>query len=260
MSAVVIRLPKVALDAVVTAHEILGPGVKKLVVLAEQIAKTAVPGQFVQLKIKDGEPLLRRPLSIASVDADAGTVDLIYRVVGKGTQVLADVEKGAVVNCLGPLGKGFDLSCKSPLLVGGGMGIAPLLFLAERLERKPSILMGGRNQSEMFWPTLYKGKVKEVFITTDDGSIGTKGFTVGLLPELLASGAYDRVVVCGPEIMMKAAAAIAATYHIPCQVSLEKHMACGLGACLSCTCESKDGKKRKKVCQDGPVFWAQEVF
>ena len=256
----VIRLPKIAVDAVVTAHEILGPGVKKLVVKAPAIAGQAAPGQFVQLKIREGEPLLRRPLSIASVDPVAGTVDLIYRIVGKGTKVLADLPAGAVVNCLGPLGHGFSLECKAPLLVGGGMGIAPLLFLAERFAKKAAILMGGRNQEEMFWPALYENKVQEIFVTTDDGSLGKQGFTVSLLPELLASGRYDRVFVCGPEIMMAAAAKIAAEYAVPCQVSMEKHMACGLGACLSCTCASKDGTKRKMVCQDGPVFWAQEVL
>lgn len=259
MSAVVIHLPKVAVDAVILRHETLAKDMKKLVVAAAEIAAQAAPGQFIQLKIKDGEPLLRRPISIAAVDAVAGTMDLIYRVVGKGTKALAELPAGAVVNCLGPLGHGFDLDCQSPLLVGGGMGIAPLIFLAESFAGKASILMGGRNKDEMFWPALYEGSVQKIHITTDDGSVGSKGFTVDVLPQLLATGKFDRVMVCGPEIMMKAAAKIAAEYKIPCQVSLEKHMACGLGACLSCTCAGSDGK-RKKVCQDGPVFWAQEVF
>ncbi len=107
--------------------------------------------------------------------------------------------------------------------------------------------MGGRNKDEMFWPALYEGSVQKIHITTDDGSVGSKGFTVDVLPQLLATGKFDRVMVCGPEIMMKAAAKIAAEYKIPCQVSLEKHMACGLGACLSCTCAGSDGKRKKSM-------------
>ncbi len=139
-------MPKVAVDAVILRHETLAKDMKKLVVAAAAIAAQAAPGQFVQLKIKEGEPLLRRPISIAAVDAAAGTLDLIYRVVGKGTKALADLPAGAVVNCLGPLGHGFDLTCQSPLLVGGGMGIAPLIFLAETFAGQSLDLNGGQKQ------------------------------------------------------------------------------------------------------------------
>ena len=122
---------------------------------------------------------------------------------------MAALQPADPINCLGPLGHGFSLTAKKPLLVGGGMGIAPLLFLAKTFAGKASILMGGRNAEEMFWPELYQGLVQDVFITTDDGSMGTKGFTVTLLPALLQKGAYDRIFVCGPEIMMRGVAGIA---------------------------------------------------
>lgn len=254
-------MPKVAIDALIVANNQITADVKEVVVWAPLIAETAVPGQFIHLKVADGEPLLRRPISIAGVDTVKGTIRLIYRVLGKGTMHLATLAKEDKVNCLGPLGKGFDLGCKRPLLIGGGMGIAPLIFLAQRLDpQNTTVLMGGRNKAEMFWPSLYKELVKDIHITTDDGSLGTKGFTVDLLPSLLKEKQYDRIFVCGPQIMMEAIARLAQKHQIPCQVSLEKHMACGIGACLSCTCASNHDGKRKKVCTDGPVFWAEEVL
>ena len=146
-----------------------------------------------------------------------------------------------------------------PLLVGGGMGLSPLLFCAGVMGEKADVLMGGRCAREMFWETLFRPHVLNTYITTDDGSLGVKGFTVSLLPELLAGGGYDAVIVCGPEIMMQRTARLAKEAGIPCQVSLERRMACGLGACLSCSIDATDGT-RKKVCKDGPVFWAEEVF
>ncbi len=252
-------LPKVAVDAKIILQEELGNAVWKMVLACPEIAATAQPGMFVQLRVERGNLLLRRPISLADVNLTEGTLTLIYRLVGKGTKALADCQVGASVNVLGPLGHGFDTTAKKPLLVGGGMGIAPLLFLAKSFAGKSDILMGGRNKAEMFWPGIYRDLVHEIFVTTDDGSMGTKGFTVTKLPELLASHAYDCVMVCGPEIMMRGVAKITAEAKIPCQVSLEKRMACGLGACLSCSIDTNFGE-RKKVCKDGPVFWAKEVF
>lgn len=254
-------MPKVAIDAKILDNKQLSADVKELIVYAPQIAEQVMPGQFVQVKVAEGEPLLRRPISIASADAAKGTLSLIYRIIGKGTARLAELKVNDEVNCLGPLGNGFDLTCKRPLLVGGGMGIAPLIFLAQQLRSETKeILMGGRNKDELFWQSMYENIVDAIHITTDDGSLGTKGFTITLLPKLLKQNVYDRIFVCGPEIMMESVAKIAKAHDIPCQVSLEKHMACGIGACLSCTCESKNGGKRKKVCTDGPVFWAGEVL
>ena len=135
---------------------------------------------------------------------------------------------------------------------------APLLFLAEGFgEGNTDILMGGRSAEELFWTKLYESLSKNIYLTTDDGSVGTKGTVMALLPQLLKEGGYDCVYVCGPVPMMRAVANACLEAGVKCQVSLEKYMACGLGACLSCACEGIG--KRIKVCKDGPVFWAEEV-
>lgn len=251
-------MPKYAIDGEIVTNEFISEGVKEVVVFVPEIARQAKAGQFVHLKIAQTE-LLRRPISIS--DVKDGNLHLIYRIVGKGTNTLSTLKKGDLVNCLGPLGNGFDLNCHRPLLVGGGMGIAPLIYLAKQFNpQNTSILLGGKNKKEMFWQSRFENLAQKVHITTDDGSVGVKGFTVDLLPELIKQYEYDCIYVCGPHIMMEGIAKIAKQSNIPCQVSLEKYMACGIGACLSCTCESKNGGKRKKVCTDGPVFWAEEVL
>ena len=250
---------KIALDTEILAHEELIPGVYRLVVAAPDIASRALPGQFVQVKVTGENILLRRPISLHDVDKDRGTLTLVYREIGAGTKALAAKKRGDAVNCLGPLGHGFELNFNRPLLVGGGMGIAPLLFLAKYYGKKCDILMGGKNAREMFWTEIFRPIVKEIFMTTDDGSIGRSGLAVSVLSEVLPYGGYDGVITCGPEPMMIATYELALALHLPCQVSLEKRMACGLGACLSCSIATTKGQ-RKKVCTDGPVFWAEEVF
>ena len=237
----------------------MGPNVKKIVFCSEW-AKEFKPGQFVHVRIgKSCDPLLRRPISISDVDVIQHTVTLIYRIVGKGTALLAQCAEGDVLDCMGPLGNGFVPQGTRPLLVGGGMGLAPLIYLARSLSAySPEVLMGGRTREELFWPEMYKTFCREIHITTDDGSVGAKGTVLDLLPKLLTKK-YDMIYTCGPQPMMKSVAAFAKEHHIPCQISLEKYMACGIGACLSCTCAAKDGKRRK-VCTDGPVFWAEEVL
>ena len=166
---------------------------------------------------------------------------------------------GQRINLLGPLGHGFTLDAKKGLLVGGGVGLAPLHFLAESAPLHTlDALIGGRSKAEVFWEALFKNNTQSQYVTTDDGSYGTKGTVNALLPQLLATGTYDRVYVCGPSPMMKAVAAVVEQYNIPCQVSLEKYMGCGLGACLSCSCAGHNGK-RMKICKDGPVFDSREV-
>ena len=242
----------------ILAQKQLNANTKLMEILAPEIAATAAPGQFVNVKlVKHVEPLLRRPFGVADLDREKGTFTIIYRIIGKGTQLLADAEAGDELSIVGPLGHGFDLSAKKPLLVGGGTGLAPLHFLALGFGKGVTdVLMGGRTATELFWTELYGNVSGQTFITTDDGSLGTKGTVMALLPQLLTQG-YDCVYVCGPVPMMKAVAAACAEANVKCQVSLEKYMACGLGACLSCACEGVG--KRLKVCKDGPVFWAEEV-
>jgi dihydroorotate dehydrogenase electron transfer subunit len=251
---------KTCATARVIEHSLIAGDVWKMVVAVPEIAGITKPGQFVHIRLTDAlDPLLRRPISIADCDAAAGTLTLIYRVVGRGTALMTKFQPGDSLNCMGPLGNGFDLTASRPLLVGGGMGLAPLLLLARAFCSCPAtILMGGRNKEELFWPDLYAGVCRNIHITSDDGSVGHHGFTVDLLPELLKQEKFDAIYACGPHAMLKGVAAIAAQAGISCQVSLEDYMACGVGACLSCTCASTGGK-RHKVCTDGPVFPAGEV-
>ena len=246
--------------AKVLAQQQMNDDVYRMVLSAPELAAVIKPGQFLQLKTgRQIDPLLRRPISIADADASKGELQLVYRVLGEGTKYLAGLSAGAEVDLLGPLGNGFTLQGNRPLLVGGGMGIAPLLYLVKAFCPTPTdVLLAGRESKELFWTSLFAESCHAVHVTTDDGSMGRKGNALALLPELLASGEYDIVYTCGPDPMMKAVAAEAARHNLPCQVSLERYMACGIGACLSCSCAAKDGSRRK-VCSDGPVFWAEEV-
>lgn len=235
--------------------------VKQLTFQSPEIAAQALPGQFIHIRVADSyQPLLRRALSIADIDRNAGLVTVIYRIVGSGTACLAKLPAGTFIDCLGPLGHGFTVDCKHPLLVGGGMGLAPLVFLARTLCPNPvEILMGGRTRQEMFWTDIFSKLCQNIHITTDDGTLGSRGITLDILPELLDKGNYDMIYTCGPRPMMEGVAGLAGRLNIPCQVSLEEHMACGIGACLSCTCAANDDTRRK-ICSDGPVFWAEEVL
>lgn len=249
-------LPKTNILADVLEHRALNSDMWFIRLFAPTIARQAIPGQFVEVSIPGGAFILRRPLGVAEVLQDSEIV-LVYRAVGAGTKALTTAKIGDKVSLVGPLGKGFSRFLSNPLLVGGGVGLSPLLFYAQQ-EKPVSVLMGGRTHEELFWKELYKAYSDEIFITTDDGSLGVKGFVTTLLPDLLASGKYDFVIVCGPNVMMRSVADIAKDYNIPCEVSLERRMACGLGACLSCSVDTING--RKKVCKDGPVFRAEEVF
>lgn len=252
-------LPKALENVTVIENSEVIPGVRKIVLHAPQISIQAMPGQFVHLKILSGnDPLLRRPFSIAAVNQNDEFLVIYYRVTGRGTEHMTKLGQGDVLNCLGPLGSGFKLVGEKPLLIGGGMGIAPLVFLAERLCPRPShVVLGGRTKSELFWYDLFKNTCKQVSVATNDGSLGVCGTVINALPNL-TDGNIDMIYACGPKSMLKSIAEYAAAAGLPCQVSLEEHMACGLGACLSCTCQTTDGT-RKKVCSDGPVFWAEEV-
>ena len=255
MWAAVMVLPKMLVDAKITEQKMLADGVYLMKLNAPEIAKEAKPGNFLQVKAAKGTVLLRRPLGVA--EAENGKISLIYRKTGKGTAELSELQAGETVNLLGNLGNHFNLNLKNPLLVGGGMGLSPLLFYAKYV-KNASVLIGAKHSGELFWENLFKPFAKEIFIATEDGSRGEKGFNVVLLPKLLEKGEYDGVIACGPDPMMRRAVEIAAKANCPVEVSLERRMGCGLGACLSCAIDTKSG--RKKVCKDGPVFKGEEVF
>ena len=228
---------------------------------APKQAAEAQVGQFCNVRVTNGTaPLLRRPISYAGFDAEKGTITLLYRVVGAGTRSMTTLKEGDVLDCLGPLGTPFTTS-KNMLLVGGGVGIAPMLCIASHLKEgeNAQVILGFRNQTETFWADLFKDTPVQVHITTDDGSVGTKGFPTAIMPELIGANDFSSVMTWGPTPMMKGVAAVAAEQGVPCQVSLEERMGCGTGGCLGCGCDGANNK-RYKVCKDGPVFPAEEVF
>ena len=209
-------------------------------------------GQFVEVEVKGcREVLLRRPISIHDVDPSANTITLLIQIVGKGTRQLSTLKVGDTLNLVYPLGHGFSVQGTSPLLVGGGAGIAPLLYLAKCYKDKdvaPTILLGGRTKELIPVREAFESYGK-VLYATEDGSLGEKGLVT---QHSLFSADYDRICTCGPTPMMKAVGRYAVEKGIPCEVSLENMMACGIGACLCCVTDTVDG--HKCVCKEGPVF------
>ena len=215
-----------------------------------------LPGQFAEVRIeKSFSTYLRRPFSIHDVDYKLNTISFLVKQLGEGTGKLGKLTTGENVNIVYPLGNGFSLPAgNNVLLVGGGCGVAPLLMLAKYLHEKGikiTTLIGGRSTDDILQPEEYR-RFGEVMITTDDGSLGEKGMVTehSLFCGVLTD--YSHIYTCGPEPMMKAIATIATAQGIPCQVSLENTMACGIGVCLCCVVETLDGNKC--VCTEGPVF------
>ncbi len=254
------RVKKFVEMATIVENTAIIPEVWKMVFKAPKTAREAKAGQFVNVHRDGGQTFLRRPFGIVDADVDAGTVTIIYRLVGIGTEEMKDLRPGDVINVEGPLGDGiFTTTPGKVLLAGGGVGLAPLIFLAKQLDH-PIVLVAGKTAAETFWTEFFEPYAEEIYVTTDDGSKGIKGFAVDALPTIFSQHAIDRVSVCGPTMMMKTIAEGSAKAGIDCEVSMEKRMACGIGVCLGCTFESKRDGKRYKVCTDGPVFPAKEVF
>ena len=222
---------------------------------AERPLPEILPGQFVQVRV-DGSPstYLRRPISIHDVDYQRNEIMLLVQQVGEGTRHLAAAEKGAAINMVLPLGNGFSFPEKGEkcLLVGGGIGIAPLYYLAKVMgekEIRPTLLLGGKSASDLIRLADYR-QLGETFVTTEDGSLGEKGFVT--MHSIWQKQSFDKIYVCGPKPMMKAVAKLAAEKNVWCEVSLENLMACGLGACLCCVEDTVEG--HVCVCKEGPVF------
>lgn len=224
------------------------------------------PGQFVHIVPDlDNGPLLRRPLSLYDVDKKLGSITLLYKVVGKGTSLLTRVRSKDYVDVMGPLGRGFSLPgpAKRVLLVGGGVGIAPLVYLARVLKENNcnvKVLHGTGNRKEL----VALDKLRQIGVdflpATMDGSAGYKGWVTDLLAEKINPENIDFIYTCGPEPMMAVVAEFAQKYNIPGEVSLEEHMACGVGACLGCARKLRaEDEHFVKVCKDGPVFSIKEV-
>ena len=241
-------------------HDLVGPAVWRMQMELPRIAKAAAPGQFIHIKIGDASHLLRRPISIAGTDPGRGLLTIYYRVVGVGTKWLATLHVGDVVDCAGPLGRAFSETAGHTVAVGGGVGIAPMLFAAQKApEGQMSVVIGGRDEKEVFWKDAFPKTLRELIVMTDDGSYGEKGFTTDALPELLKKGDVRKVITCGPAVMMRKVAELAEAAGIFCEVSLERRMGCGTGGCLACVADKVDGSGHVKVCKDGPVFDSREV-
>ena len=262
-------MPLYDLPIEVTSHERITESIVLLSFAAPQISHVASPGQFVMLKCGEGnDPLLRRPFSIHQTSSD-GTIRILLRVVGKGTHILSQLLPGNRVRMLGPLGNGFDLSrtetTQQLILVGGGMGVAPLLYLAERLTLlgmidKTSVILGARHQGELLCLTGFKNLGFSVQCITDDGSSGEQGFVTDLLRRSLENRPEAIVFSCGPVAMLKQVSRLCDQFETACQVSLETHMACGISACLGCAVPAANTtRKYVHVCKNGPVFDSREI-
>ena len=222
---------------------------------SERALPDIAPGQFVQVRV-DSSPstYLRRPISIHDMDYQQNEISLLVQQVGEGTRHLAMAELGVIINMVLPLGNGFSLPEKGEnvLLVGGGIGIAPLYYFGKVLNEKgirPTLVLGGKSEKDLLRLADYQ-QLGETFVTTEDGSLGEKGFVTQ--HSVWQKQSFDKIYVCGPKPMMKAVAKLAAEKGVWCEVSLENLMACGLGACLCCFEDTTDG--HVCVCKEGPVF------
>ncbi len=250
-------MKKYIADFVVAENKTIGSSYFSLLLKSPEALPEILPGQFVEVEVPDNKAvLLRRPISIHDVDSAARTITLLVQIVGKGTRTLSQLQPGRTLSLVFPLGNGFALEGCNPLLVGGGAGIAPLLYTAKKYTEKgirPTILLGGRT-AELIPTREAFGPYGDVHFATEDGSLGEKG----LVTQHTAFGqSHDAILTCGPTPMMKAVARYALQNGIRCQVSLENTMACGVGACLCCVTKTDHG--HRCVCKDGPVFSATDM-
>lgn len=252
-------------NAVVISQEMIAEGIFSMW-LRTEAAETAKPGQFISMYTNDGTKLLPRPISICEIDKAEGALRVVYRVTGEntGTKQFSEAKAGDTIPVIGPLGNGFPLEKaegKKAFLMGGGIGVPPILELSKQLKNcEKQIVMGYRDEN-----TFLKNQFEEngsVYISTEDGSVGTKGNVMDAIRENGLSA--DIIYACGPTPMLRAIKNYAEENGIECYISLEERMACGIGACLACVCKSKEkdhhtNVNNKRICKDGPVFLSTEV-
>ncbi len=252
--------------AKILTHTPIGKSYYRLVLRAPDAARTALPGQFVMLRVSENmDPLLARPFGISSIISKT-SVEIIYRVAGRGTMLLSQIEPGHSLDMLGPLGRGFPLPEKGimPVLVAGGSGFPPLHFLSTRTGSHAHLFIGARNR-ECLPPAgilkSFRENVAKVHIATEDGSMGKRGMSTDLLRDFLDTAekkGYSALFACGPRPMLEAVGRLASEHAVPCYVSVEERMACGVGACMGCSIPMKGGGYQR-ACKDGPVFEAGEI-
>lgn len=246
-------------SAIIIRQEEIADDIYSMWLKTDEIAKNAKAGQFVSVYSQDGSRILPRPISICEIDKKDGSIRLVYRVAGKGTEEFSHLTAGKIIDIMGPLGNGFPKKTKKAFLIGGGIGIPPMLQLAKELDCEKQMVLGYKD--ELFLTEEFE-EFGEVYIATEDGSMGTKGTVLDAIRvnELEA----DMIYACGPKPMLKALKEYAKEKDIECWISMEERMACGIGACLACVCQSthKDGHTNvdnKRICKEGPVFLAEEV-
>ncbi|MCD6451699.1 MAG: dihydroorotate dehydrogenase electron transfer subunit [Acidobacteria bacterium] len=248
----------------------LSPGYHRLAFYAPEIAEVSSPGQFLLIRGWSGyDPFLPRPMSINELHYEKGKpsgVRILFRVVGRGTKLFSLLSPGDEVSLRGPLGNGFPLLGEGKaMLVAGGIGVSPLLFLANKLKGAgvdAELLIGGKGREDLLLLSSFENLGVKVEITTEDGTQGRKGVVTELLEERLSQGERGTIYACGPEGMLKEVARLSLRYGCEAYLSLERRMACGIGACLGCAIPIKREGKREmvRVCKEGPVFPAGEVI
>lgn len=252
-------------NALVVSQESIGQDIYSMWI-ATEAAQTAQPGQFISMYSNDGSRLLPRPISICEIDRENERLRVVYRVTGKntGTEEFSDLKAGDVIPVIGPLGNGFPVEKakgKRAFLMGGGIGVPPILELAKQMDCEKKQVVVGYRDSQTFLREEFE-RNGEVYISTEDGSVGTKGNVMDAVRENGISA--DIIFACGPAPMLRAIKAYAQENGIECYISLEERMACGIGACLGCVCQSKEkdhhsNVHNKRICKDGPVFLSTEV-
>ncbi len=241
-------------------QEEIAPEIYSLWIQTDQIAEYAKAGQFVSIYCDDKSRMLPRPISICEIDKKKGALRMVYRIAGKGTEEFSKKKAGDSLDVLGPLGNGFPLKEKKAFLIGGGIGIPPLLELAKQLKCEKQIVLGYRDSH-----TFLLEELKEqgsVYIATENGSLGTRGNVIDAIRANHLEA--DIIYACGPTPMLRALKDFAGEQQMECWISMEEKMACGIGACLACVCRSAEvdahtNVHNKRVCKEGPVFDAREV-
>jgi len=247
------------ITAQIISQHAIADGIYDMRLAVGEMAQGAKPGQFISVYSNDGSKLLPRPISICGIDKEHGELRIVYRVAGEGTKEFSTYAAGDTLDVMGPLGNGYTLKDKKAILIGGGIGIPPMLELAKQLDCEKSMVLGYRDQDFLKEEFEAYG---DVYVSSDFGTVGIKGTVLDAIREYGVSG--DIIYACGPMPMLRAVKAYAAEHGIEAQISLEERMACGVGACLGCVCKSKNVDahthvKNKRICKDGPVFDAEEV-
>ncbi|MBE6839319.1 MAG: dihydroorotate dehydrogenase electron transfer subunit [Ruminococcus sp.] len=230
-------------------------------ILCPEIAAVAEKGQFINV-IADGYTL-RRPISICGIDKENGTLRIVFEVRGKGTKEIAKLNEGELIDILAPLGKGFPTGeYKTAITVGGGIGTPPMVEVAKHFGENCRAISGFRSASAVILQEDFRASGAETILCTDDGTAGRKGYVTEALKDEVAKKKPDVIYACGPNVMIKGVVDIAKENGIPCYISLEERMGCGIGACLVCACRTvKNGEEYyAHVCKDGPVFNSEEVI